>query len=114
MSGCIFCAIAAREIPATVVHEDELVVAIRDNNPQAPTHVLVMPREHIASAAEITGDHAGLWNRMLSVAQGVAKAAGIAGRGYRLVVNVGQEGGQTVDHLHMHVLGGRQMTWPPG
>lgn len=114
MSECIFCAIVAREIPATFVHEDDLVIAIRDNNPQAPTHVLVMPREHLASAAELTAAHAGLWNRMLAVAQDVANAEGIAESGYRLVVNVGREGGQTVDHLHMHVIGGRHMTWPPG
>ena len=114
MTGCIFCAIAAHDVPSTVVHEDETVIAIRDNNPQAPVHVLVMPREHIASAAELTGDHAELWSHMLAVAQDVARREDIAERGYRLVVNVGREGGQTVDHLHMHVLGGRQMTWPPG
>ena len=114
MTGCIFCAIAAHEVPSTFVHEDATVIAIRDNNPQAPVHVLVMPREHIASAAELTGDHAELWSQMLAVAQDVARREDIAQRGYRLVVNVGREGGQTVDHLHMHVLGGRQMTWPPG
>lgn len=114
MNECIFCAIVAREIPATFVGEDDRVIAIRDNNPQAPTHVLVMPREHIASATELTAAHADLWNRMLSVAQDVSTAEGITDKGYRLVVNAGKQGGQTVDHLHMHVLGGRQMTWPPG
>jgi histidine triad (HIT) family protein len=114
MNGCIFCAIAAHQAPATFVHEDDAVIAIRDNNPQAPVHVLVLPREHIASAAELSGDHAELWSRMLAVAQDVARADGIADRGYRLVANIGRDGGQTVAHLHVHVLGGRHMTWPPG
>ena len=111
---CIFCAIAAHEITSTIVHEDDAVLAIRDLNPQAPVHVLVMPREHLASVAELDHEHEGLWYRMLRVAKHIAAIEGIAERGYRLVVNVGQEGGQTVAHLHMHVLGGRQMTWPPG
>lgn len=114
MSDCIFCSIVAHEIPSNIVREDDLVVAIRDNAPQAPVHVLVMPRAHIASAAELGDDHSALWNRMLAVAQGIAQSEGIAADGYRLVVNVGSKGGQTVDHLHMHVLGGRQMVWPPG
>ena len=113
-NDCIFCALAAREVPATIVHEDDAVLAIRDLNPQAPVHVLVMPREHLASAAELNHEHAELWYRMLRVAKHVAASEGVAERGYRLVVNVGKEGGQTVDHLHMHVLGARQMTWPPG
>lgn len=114
MHACIFCAIAAHEMQAAYVHEDDTVFAIRDNNPQAPVHVLVLPREHIASAAELDSGHAELWNRMLHVAQQIAAADGIAGSGYRMVVNTGREGGQTVGHLHIHVLGGRQMTWPPG
>lgn len=114
MSSCIFCAIAAHELPASFVHEDDLVFAIRDNNQQAPVHVLVLPREHIASVAELTGDHTYLWDRMLQVTQEVTRAEGIADTGYRLVVNTGPQGGQTVAHLHIHVLGGRQMTWPPG
>lgn len=114
MSACVFCAIAAHEMPATYVHEDDTVFAIRDNNPQAPVHVLVLPREHIESAAQLTSDHSDLWGRMLQVAQDVTRADGIAGSGYRLVVNTGRQGGQTVGHLHIHVLGGRQMTWPPG
>lgn len=113
-NDCIFCAIAAHEVAATIVHEDDAVVAIRDLNPQAPVHVLVMPREHLVSAADVDHEHAELWYRMLRVAKHVAANEGIAERGYRLVVNVGQEGGQTVAHLHMHLLGGRQMTWPPG
>ena len=114
MNGCLFCAIASREIPATFVREESDVFAIRDINPQAPTHVLVIPREHITSAAHLTSDHAGLWSRMLALAQDIAREEGVADDGYRLVANVGRRGGQTVAHLHVHLLGGRQMTWPPG
>jgi histidine triad (HIT) family protein len=114
MSDCLFCAIAAGDIPATRVHEDEAVVAFRDVNPQAPTHILVIPREHIASAADLTPDHDDLWTRLLHVAQQIARTEGIIGSGFRIVTNVGRDGGQTVDHLHLHVLGGRPMTWPPG
>lgn len=113
-NDCVFCAIAAHDVPATIVHEDDAVVAIRDLNPQAPVHVLVMPREHLVSAADVNHEHAELWYRMLRVAKHVAASEGVAERGYRLVVNVGKEGGQTVDHLHLHILGGRQMHWPPG
>ena len=114
MSECLFCEIIAHRVPATFVAEDELVVAIRDVTPQAPTHVLILPREHIASAAELTPAHDPLWGRMLHVAQQIAIDEGIAGSGYRLVTNVGHAAGQTVAHLHLHLLGGRQMTWPPG
>jgi histidine triad (HIT) family protein len=114
MSDCLFCAIAAGDIPATRVYEDDDVVAIRDINPQAPTHILVIPREHIVSAAEIGPDHDPLWARMLHVAQQLSRSEGIDDAGYRLVTNVGRAGGQTVPHLHLHLLGGRPMTWPPG
>jgi len=114
VSQCLFCAIAAHEIPATFVREQDDVFAIRDVNPQAPTHVLVLPREHIESAAALTTAHGELWHRMLMTAQEIARDEGVADGGYRLVVNVGSQGGQTVSHLHVHVLGGRQMTWPPG
>ena len=113
-NNCIFCAIAAHEVPATIVHEDDAVLAVRDLNPQAPVHVLVMPREHLVSAADVNHEHAELWYRMLRVAKHVAASEGVAESGYRLVVNTGKEGGQTVAHLHMHVLGGRSMAWPPG
>ncbi len=115
MNECLFCAIAAGEVPATFVHQDELVVAFRDINPQAPTHILVIPREHIASAADLTGGtRPGL---------GAAPARGATAgcrRGDRrnaatgIVTNVGGDGGQTVAHLHLHLLGGRPMSWPPG
>ena len=114
MSGCLFCAIASHETPATVVRDEGDVLAIRDINPQAPTHVLVLPREHIPSAAHLTPEHADLWIRMLALAQDIAREEGVADDGYRLVANIGQRGGQTVAHLHVHLLGGRQMTWPPG
>jgi histidine triad (HIT) family protein len=114
MSDCMFCRIAAGEVPATVVHSDDEVVAFRDINPQAPTHVLVIPREHIASAAELTPAQDHLWGRLLHVAQSIVEEEGEAEKGYRLVTNVARNGGQTVDHLHLHLLAGRRMTWPPG
>lgn len=114
MNDCLFCAIVAGDIPATRVHEDDAVIAFADINPQAPTHILVIPREHIGSAAELTPAHDALWARMLHVAQELARSEGIESRGYRIVTNVGHDGGQTVRHLHLHLLGGRLMTWPPG
>lgn len=114
MSDCLFCSIAAGDIPATLVHQDDAVVAFRDINPQAPTHILVIPREHIASAAELTAAQDPLWARLLHVSQQLAVSEGIAQTGYRIVTNVGRDGGQTVNHLHLHLLGGRPMTWPPG
>ena len=113
-SECLFCQIAAGEIPATTVHEDDLVVAIRDIAPRAPTHILVMPREHVASAVDLTDAHGPLVGRLFATAADVARAEGIADAGYRLVVNVGRWGGQTVDHLHVHLMGGRAFDWPPG
>ena len=114
MNDCIFCAIGAHELPATFVREDDEVLAIRDVNPQAPVHVLILPREHIELVAELTPAQDSLWGRMLHVAQAIAQDQGIDETGFRLVVNTGKQGGQTVDHLHLHLLGGRQMTWPPG
>jgi histidine triad (HIT) family protein len=112
--NCLFCRIAAGTVPATMVHSDEKVLAFRDINPQAPVHVLVIPREHIGSAAELTPAQDQLWGRLLHVAQAIADDAGQADAGYRLVTNVGRNGGQTVQHLHLHLLAGRRMTWPPG
>jgi histidine triad (HIT) family protein len=114
MKDCLFCAIAAGELAADRVHEDDDVVAFRDINPQAQTHILVIPREHIASAAELTPAQDPLWARLLHVAQQLADSEGIDETGYRLVTNVGRNGGQTVNHLHLHLLGGRHMSWPPG
>lgn len=113
MKDCIFCKIVAGEIPAEELYRDDDVVAIVDVNPQAPKHVLVLPREHYATIADVTdgGNHA-LVGRLFKIATKLGQDFGK--RGFRLVVNTGEEGGQTVDHLHVHVLGGRQMTWPPG
>jgi histidine triad (HIT) family protein len=111
---CLFCRIVAGEIPATKVHEDDLVVAIRDIAPRAPTHVLLLPREHVASAAELNEAHAALLGRLFAVAAEIARAEGIVERGYRVTTNVGAWGGQSVPHLHLHLMGGRAFDWPPG
>jgi len=114
MTDCIFCKIAAGEIPTDFVYEDDQVVAFRDLNPQAPTHVLVIPREHIATTNDLTADHADLIGRMVLAAKQVAKQEGIDEPGYRLLFNCNAEGGQAVYHIHLHLLGGRAMGWPPG
>ena len=114
VSDCLFCRIVAGEIPSTEVAASERTYAFRDVNPQAPTHVLVVPREHIANAHELRPEHADVLAEMLSTAQKVAEAEGVAERGYRLVFNVGADSGNTVPHLHLHVLGGRILRWPPG
>ncbi|MBL0939798.1 MAG: histidine triad nucleotide-binding protein [Gemmatimonadaceae bacterium] len=110
--SCIFCRIVGGSIPATVVASNDVAMAFRDLSPQAPTHVLVIPRRHLASLA--TADDAAELGAVLSLAAEVARIEGIADSGYRVVSNVGGDGGQTVGHLHLHVLGGRQMSWPPG
>ena len=110
---CLFCRIVAGEIPSTRLHEDDLVIAIRDIDPQAPTHVLVLPKAHIASAADLTDAQGPLLGRLFEVAATLARQEGLDG-GWRLVTNVGDDGGQSVHHLHVHLLGGRPMTWPPG
>lgn len=111
MGDCIFCRIAAGEIPATVVLRDEHGLAFRDLNPQAPIHVLVIPTGHVDSAAEADAETLG---RVMSLAARVAGHLGLAPAGYRLVTNIGRDGGQSVGHLHIHLLGGRVMRWPPG
>ncbi len=111
---CPFCRIAAGSIPAELLHEDDLVVAFRDIAPRAPTHFLLIPRHHIASAAELTESDGPLLGRLFAVAADLARSAGIADGGYRLVSNVGRWGGQTVGHLHVHLMGGRAFDWPPG
>jgi histidine triad (HIT) family protein len=114
MTSCIFCRIASGEIPANVVHADEHVVAFRDLNPQAPTHVLVVPRRHVSTLNEVGEADAELIGRMYQAAKAVAAGDGIAESGYRTVFNCNADAGQTVFHLHLHVLGGRVMGWPPG
>ncbi len=112
-ADCLFCRMASGEIPVPKVHEDDLVFAIRDINPQAPTHVLVMPVAHVPSAAALTDADGPLLARLFSVAARIAAGDGLEA-GWRLVSNVGPDGGQTVPHLHLHLLGGRSMHWPPG
>ena len=112
-ADCLFCRIAAGEIPATRLHDDDLVFAIRDINPQAPTHVLLISRAHVVSAAELTDASGPLLERLFAVAADIARREGLDG-GWRLVTNVGPHGGQSVAHLHLHLLGGRAMGWPPG
>ena len=109
---CLFCRIVRREIPAAIVREDEHTLAFRDVDPKAPTHVLVVPREHVASLGEATD--ALMLGRLLLAAREIATAEGIQTSGYRTVINTGAGAGQTVHHLHLHVMGGRPMKWPPG
>ena len=113
-ADCLFCRIAAGSIPAERLYEDDLVVAFRDIAPRAPTHILLIPRQHIASAAELTEADGPLLGRLFGVAADLARSEGIADGGYRLVSNVGRWGGQSVDHLHLHLMGGRAFEWPPG
>ena len=114
MMDCIFCRIAAGEIDSEIIYEDEQVVAFRDLNPQAPVHVLIIPREHIASLDATSAADTELLGHCAVVAAELARTEGIAQSGYRLVLNVGRNAGQAVDHLHGHLLGGRRMQWPPG
>ena len=111
---CIFCRIAAGEIASDIVHQDDHVVAFRDLNPQAPVHVLIVPRQHIANLDAASPAKAQLLGYCALVAAAIARAEGLAEGGYRLVTNVGPDAGQSVDHLHFHLLGGRRMHWPPG
>ncbi|MDX6197799.1 MAG: histidine triad family protein [Actinomycetota bacterium] len=111
--SCLFCGIVAGEIPATVVYETERTLAFRDLNPGAPMHVLVVPRDHHANAGELAEADPAYAGEVLAAAAAVARQEGLTG-GYRLVANTGDDAGQTVDHLHVHVLGGRRMGWPPG
>jgi len=113
-TDCLFCRIVAGDLPSTKVHEDDHVLAIRDIAPASPTHILVLPKQHIASALDLTDADAPLVGRMLAVAADLARSEGIADAGYRLVSNVGAWGGQSVDHLHIHLMGGRAFAWPPG
>jgi histidine triad (HIT) family protein len=110
----LFSKIISREIPATIVFEDETVLAFRDISPQAPTHILVIPKEEIATTNDITDAHEALIGHMVHVAARIAREEGIDQSGYRLVVNCNGDGGQAVYHIHIHLLGGRPMKWPPG
>jgi histidine triad (HIT) family protein len=114
VNGCVFCRIVAGEESAQVVHATDSILAFRDINPQAPTHIQLIPKEHVESAAELEDRHAGMLADLFQAASHLAKAEGIDASGWRLVTNVGRDGGQHVFHLHFHLLGGRRMGWPPG
>ncbi len=111
---CLFCKIIAAEIPADIVHRDDQVVAFRDIAPKAPTHLLLVPVEHIASAADLTDEHAATLGHLFAVAADLARDAGIVESGFRIVTNAGSGAGQSVFHIHFHLMGGRSMSWPPG
>ena len=112
--NCIFCKIVAKDIPAQIIYENEHVLAFEDLNPQAPCHVLVIPKKHITSGNDMTIEDTECLGAMLLAGRKVAELKGIADKGYRFVMNTGQDGGQSVYHIHLHVLGGRALTWPPG
>ena len=114
MPECLFCRIIDREIDASIVYEDEHIVAFNDVNPQAPTHVLVVPRRHIGSLNELSPDDDALVGEIVRRAAAIAKQRGISSGGYRAVFNTNRDAGQTVFHIHLHLLGGRTMHWPPG
>jgi histidine triad (HIT) family protein len=113
-SDCLFCKIARKEIPASIVYEDERVLAFNDINPQGPTHVLVIPKQHIASLNELTPEHDAIVGEMVRRAAAIASERGIHAGGFRTVFNTNRDAGQTVFHIHLHVIGGRAMHWPPG
>jgi histidine triad (HIT) family protein len=112
-SSCIFCRIATKEVPSGIVYENAELVAFRDLSPQAPTHILVIPKRHVASLDDLVEADAALLGALMLAAKKVAAAEGLSG-GYRVVANCGADGGQTVSHVHLHLLGGRPMAWPPG
>lgn len=111
---CVFCKIASGEIPTDKIYEDEELIAFYDQDPQAPIHFLVIPKKHIKSNAELTDEDSNLIGKIFLAIKNIAKDLGISENGYRIVNNIGDNGGQTVHHMHFHVLGGRSMQWPPG
>ena len=114
MENCLFCKIIAGEIPSTKVYEDESVLAFLDIEPQAPKHIIIIPKEHISSANEITEENSAVIAKVFEAAAKIAKEQGFSEDGYRIVNNCGKDGGQTVGHIHFHLLAGRNLTWPPG
>ncbi len=114
MSACLFCKIVQRTIPSVIVHEDEHALAFQDIHPQAPVHILVIPKRHVQSVQELESGDGALLGHLLQTCVKLAKQKGIGESGYRIVTNTGAQAGQTVFHLHFHLLGGRPMTWPPG
>lgn len=113
-SNCIFCRIIAGQIPSNKVYEDDQALAFRDLNPQAPTHILLIPKKHIASLSEASAEDQALLGHLMCAAPRIARQEGIADNGFRVVVNNGADAGQSVEHIHLHVMGGRPMSWPPG
>ncbi|MBA4348965.1 MAG: histidine triad nucleotide-binding protein [Thermodesulfovibrio sp.] len=114
MGDCIFCKIVEKKLPAKIVYEDDIVIAFDDISPQAPVHTLIIPRKHISTLMDIKDDELNLLGYMIKIARKIAKDRGIADRGFRLVTNCNPESGQSVYHIHLHMLGGRRMHWPPG
>lgn len=114
MTDCIFCKIARGEIKTKFLYEDEHLVAFRDLHPQAPVHILLIPRAHANSILDLNGDHAGIMDAVVTATKSIVHTLGCAERGFRLVTNVGPDGGQSVHHLHFHLLAGRLLGWPPG
>jgi histidine triad (HIT) family protein len=114
MSECLFCNIVGKKIPAKIVYEDNYALAFDDINPQAPVHTLVIPKKHITAVQDCNAEDQGLLGQLLIACVKVAKQKGLAESGYRMVANTGRDAGQTVSHLHFHVMGGRHMAWPPG
>lgn len=114
MTSCIFCRIAAGEIPATIVRQDEDTVAFRDLDPKAPLHVLIIPRRHITSINDLQATDEAVMGRLFTAAREIAAAEGVSEGGYRVVMNAGPDAGQSVPHVHLHLLGGRTLHWPPG
>jgi len=112
-ADCLFCKIAANEIPAVRIYEDEYTLCFADINPQAPVQLVLIPKRHIVSHAHATAEHRQILGHLLAAAADIARQEELTG-GYRIVINTGADGGQTVAHLHLHILGGRPMTWPPG
>ncbi len=113
-SDCLFCRIASGEIPADIVRSDDDVVSFRDISPQAPTHILIIPRKHISSVTDLSEEDSEVMGRLFLMARDLAEEEGLTEGGYRMVVNAGADAGQTVFHIHLHLLGGRRMGWPPG
>ncbi|TAK26212.1 MAG: histidine triad nucleotide-binding protein [Chloroflexota bacterium] len=114
MDSCLFCRIVAGTIPATIVRETPRAIAFRDVDPKAPTHILIVPRDHIDSVDSPEAEDGALWADIIGLARGIARSLGLSDDGYRLVINHGRDGGQSVAHLHVHVLAGRRLGWPPG
>jgi histidine triad (HIT) family protein len=113
-SDCLFCRIVSGDVPARTVHDDDAVLAFHDIAPQSPVHILVIPKRHIGSAADLTEGDGPILGRLFAATAQIAREQGLDDDGYRIVSNVGRDGGQTVDHLHLHLMGGRAFAWPPG